>query len=130
MKPATCHPNRDCHAKGLCSTCYKITRKGKSAGPLVLKIALCHPGRKHKAKGLCEACYYKQRRSVCPSKRRIEKILTRKYKRRKFLDGPLPDKVQKMMDNWLPKLDDPAIVVDLVRKIFSTQKQLPGGYSA
>jgi hypothetical protein len=127
MKAATCHPDRFCYAKGLCRICYKNVLKST---PRIRKIALCHPDRKHKAKGLCEACYCKQRRPARPSKRRLEKILTRKYIRRKYLNGPLPDKVQKMLDGWLPKLEDPAIVVDLVRKIFSTQKELRGVYTA
>ena len=97
MKAATCHPDRYCHARGLCNMCYKRERK--------LKTVLSHPKRQSKAKD-------------------------KKYTRRTYLDGPLTDKVQKMMDNWLPKLEDPAIVVDIVRRIFHTQKELKGVYSA
>jgi hypothetical protein len=103
MTRAKCHPKRRCKAKGLCASCYAMS--------LPKKKALCHPEKRHKAKGLCGVCYEIKRK-----------------------EGPQPLKlrfdVEKMMDNWLPKLDDPGIVVDLVRKIFSTQKELRGVYSA
>jgi hypothetical protein len=120
MKYAECHPDRRHYAYTLCRPCYKNIHEP------TIKIAKCHPERKHKAKGLCEACYYKKRNLARVKKNRI----IRERTKQKYQENPLPDKVQKVMDNWVAKLEDPALVENLVRGIFNTRKPRTGVYSA
>jgi hypothetical protein len=51
-RKATCHPEKQLHARSLCKTCYnrwqRIANKTNAA---------CHPDRRHYAKGLCSICY-------------------------------------------------------------------------
>lgn len=46
---ATCHPDRNHHAKGLCDMCYKRQLNEQ-------KIPLCHPDRKYAHGGKCYNC--------------------------------------------------------------------------
>ena len=54
--PATCHPDKPMHAKGLCSTCYRRTvrvPKPRRERP----FSDCHPDRRQHSHGLCYSCY-------------------------------------------------------------------------
>lgn len=51
-KPASCHPDRAHHAKGMCWPCYSRWRYTENRTK-----ATCHPDRPLHARGLCAACY-------------------------------------------------------------------------
>jgi hypothetical protein len=51
---AICHPDRKHHAKGYCSSCYRVHCRSYGNNPVQAK---CHPDRPHKARGMCESCY-------------------------------------------------------------------------
>ena len=109
MKAATCHPTRIHKAHGLCASCYNMKLRG--AVVRQKKKALCHPGRKHRALNMCQACYDKLRRD-------------------QGRKPQLPRRAAKIMQNWMPKLEDPAVVLDIIRRVFNSPKKLEGRYSA
>lgn len=75
---ATCHPDRKHCARGLCNSCYVMSRKGVGGralppkGPRRGTPVTCHPGRKHKCHGMCDSCYVMWRRANLPSGKKFD----------------------------------------------------------
>lgn len=71
MRKATCHPDRDVVARGLCRACYQREWKRRAPRPT------CHPERRYHAAGLCSACYSalletRGKRATCHPARRAK----------------------------------------------------------
>jgi hypothetical protein len=64
-RSATCHPDRKHHAKGYCSSCYRVKSRRPENNPV---RATCHPNRPHHAIGLCGSCYTKHKNGKNPEK--------------------------------------------------------------